>query len=73
MKEQYTFKVAPDYTNAYGGRGDHYICLEEWDGRTVEDFAAGMAKRSGVWDYTVNRYTLAGRGEFAEHTWTRRK
>lgn len=73
MREQYTFKVAPDYTCAHGGRGEHYIELEEWAGRTVEEFREGMGKRAGVWDYSVHRYTLAGRGEFEEHTWSRRK
>lgn len=70
MRESYTFKIGPDYTIVHGGRGDHYICLEEWSGRTLAEFTAAMAKR-GKWEYRVERYELS-RGAFEEHTWSRR-
>jgi hypothetical protein len=71
MREAYTFKVGPDYTIAHGGRGEHFVCLEEWDGRTLAEFTAGMAKRAGKWAYRVEAYEIPGRGKFEEHTWTK--
>jgi len=69
-REAYTFKVAPEYTIAYhyDNRGN-VTCLDEWSGRTVEDFASGMAGRG--FSYTVETYELSGGRKFTEHHWTR--
>lgn len=66
MTETYTFTVAPDYTNATYARGNHFATLDEWCGRTLADFAAGMAGRG--FRYRAETYTLS-RGEFTEHVW----
>lgn len=67
MIEGYTFKVAPDYTAATYYHGDRgAITLDEWAGRTAEEFNAGMKGRG--FTYRVEVYTLS-RGEFTEHIW----
>ena len=68
MNETYTFKVAPTYTHATFSRGDTFLTLHEWCGRTLEDFAAGMANRG--FRHTVEEYDLSS-GRFVEHTWSK--
>lgn len=69
MKECYTFKVAPDYTIATYYHADRgIIVLDEWRGRTADEFNAGMKDRG--FTYTKETYTLS-RGEFTEHIWSR--
>jgi hypothetical protein len=72
MTEQYTFKVGPDYTIAHGGRNGELVCLDEWTDRPLAEFVAGMGRKPGKWECRVERYEIAGRGAFEEHTWTRR-
>jgi hypothetical protein len=66
VKETYTFKVAPTYTCANFCRGMTFIELHEWAGRTVEDFARGMANRG--FSYRKEEYDLST-GHFIEHVW----
>lgn len=67
--ETYIFKVAPDYTSAEFHRGMTTITLDEWAGRTLEDFANGMKGRG--FTYRTEEYTLS-RGKFVEHIWERK-
>lgn len=67
--ETYTLKVAPDYTIAHYSNGRDVVCLEEWTGRSVEDFTRGMTGRG--FTYAVEEYELPGRGRFVSHIWTR--
>lgn len=64
----YTFKIAPTYTIATYTNGSHTTTLDEWRGRSVEDFAAGMAGRG--FSHSVDEYDLSS-GHFVEHTWTK--
>lgn len=69
MIETYTMTVGPDFTVAYFGRGDHFACLDEWTGRSVQEFAAGMEGRG--FQYHAETTTIGTRTT-TEHTWTRR-
>lgn len=44
-KECYTFQQGPDYTVANYSKGSHYCTLNEWVGRSFEDFDRGMQGR----------------------------
>lgn len=66
--ETYTFKVAPTYTVATFSRGNTLITLDEWSGRTADDFNAGMKGRG--FRYRTEEYTLST-GRFVEHIWER--
>jgi hypothetical protein len=68
MRQTYEFKVAPTYTAATCYTGNEAIHMDEWSGRTVEEFAAGMKGRG--FSYRVEEYTLSG-GRFVEHIWER--
>jgi hypothetical protein len=67
MTQTYTFKVGPDYTIATFARGNDLITLDEWSGRTLAEFAAGMTGRG--FSYRVDRYELNGGRKFEEHVW----
>ena len=69
--ESYEFKVNDDGTTiAYHyGRSGSCTCLEEWMGRTFEDFAAGMKGR-GFAHYTERVDMGDGRG-WTLFVWTR--
>jgi len=58
------FKVAPDYTIAHEYKGNNCICLDEWTGRTAEEFTTAM-RRTADQTTTVN----LSRGPITEYTW----
>lgn len=66
--QTYTFKIAPDYTIATYDDGRNTVTLDEWTGRTLAEFAAGMTGRGFA--YRVERYELS-RGKFEEHVWNK--
>lgn len=69
MRESYTFKIAPEYTIATYSVNYSSTVMEEWRGKSLADFAAGMTGRG--FRYRVNEYELSGGRKFAEHIWER--
>lgn len=70
--ETYCFKVAPEYTSAtYYANGTVCVTMDEWAGRTLADFAAGMARKGGF-AHRVETFNLSGR-VIEEHYWTRNR
>lgn len=68
VTEVYTFTVAPDYTIARYTRGMTQITMEEWTGRSLEDFAAGMKGRG--FRYHTEDASITGKTR-TDHVWTR--
>lgn len=72
IRETYTFKVAPEYTHcSYDRSGDcapHSCTMEEWCGRTADEFNSKMKNRG--FTYGVEEYELSGNRKIVEHTWT---
>jgi len=67
--EMYVMKVAPTYTaTMYHTATGHTAFLDEWAGRSAEDFNAGMKGRG--FRYRKDEYTLSS-GKFVEHIWER--
>ena len=58
------FKVAPDYTIAHQAKGSHYICLDEWTGRSFEDFTQAMGRPADS-----VKTTVLSRGPITEYVW----
>ena len=69
-REQYTLKVAPEYTivHHYDNRGN-VTTMDECRGMTVAQFARGMAGRG--FTLAVETYELSGGRKFTEFHWTR--
>lgn len=67
-REIYTFKVAPTYAIASCVNGNHSTILDEWTGRTAEEFNAGMAGRG--FRYHTEEYDLSA-GHYVEHVWSK--
>jgi hypothetical protein len=74
MREIYTLTVGPDYTIATADDiPSRYatITLDEWTGKTFEEFAEAMKRKGGKpFTYNVETWTLSGR-TITEHTWER--
>jgi hypothetical protein len=71
VKKTYTFKIAPDYTTAsydHGGTSPT-VTMDEWFGRSLEEFAAGMKGRG--YTYRTETYTLDSGRKIEEHIWER--
>ncbi len=58
------FKTAVDYTIAHQYKGNNCVCLDEWTGRTVEEFAAAMGRPAD----STNTMNLS-RGPVTEYVW----
>ena len=70
-RESYTFDVSPEYTVAtYFPPSGDYTTMNEWTGRSLEDFTAGMAKKRGF-AHRVEKWTNSMGHTIENHTWER--
>jgi len=63
-KQTILFKVAPEYTVAHSYTQSDCITLDEWIGRSVEDFTKAMGRSA---DYVTSE-TIHGR-KIKEYRW----
>ena len=69
-RQTYTMNEGPDYTIVTYYTPTDAITLDEWTGRSPEEFNAGM-RRKGGFTYSKATYTLPGGRVITEHTWTK--